>query len=173
MCKHKNIFLLQLIRFLFEDKAYTLLMNQSIATIFFVIASLALTSDCRFCSADKTYNKLGTYDYADIDNKKIAWQDVFAIEVHHYYAYFYSPYCGHCQSIKDLVINYSMCGDIPMFFVEASYEVVVAKDTHLTIGATLIEQLWILGYPSLVEIESGVVIANTAGANAILEILLI
>ncbi|HPV70021.1 MAG TPA: hypothetical protein PK030_03100 [Bacilli bacterium] len=60
-----------------------------------------------------------------------------------------------------------------MFFVEASYEVVVAKDTHLTIGATLIEQLWILGYPSLVEIESGVVIANIAGANAIQEILLI
>jgi thiol-disulfide isomerase/thioredoxin len=116
---------------------------------------------------------VNVYSYEDISEKAIKWADVFQITPYHYYVYFYSPYCGHCQSIKDLVINYSVCGEIPMFFVEANNEVVTSKDTHLTIGATSIEQLWILGYPSLVEIESGVVIANTAGANAIQEILLI
>jgi thiol-disulfide isomerase/thioredoxin len=116
---------------------------------------------------------IGTYSYEDIYDKTIKWHDIFEMTPHHYYVYFYSPYCGHCQSIKDLVINYSMFGNVTMFFVEANREVTVAEDTYLTIGATSIEQLWILGYPSLIEIESGLLIANIAGANAIKEILLI
>ncbi|NMV82426.1 MAG: hypothetical protein GX816_02610 [Erysipelotrichia bacterium] len=116
---------------------------------------------------------IGTYSDEDIYDKTIKWHDIFEMTPHHYYVYFYSPYCGHCQSIKDLVINYSMFGNVTMFFVEANREVTVAEDTYLTIGATSIEQLWILGYPSLIEIESGLLIANIAGANAIKEILLI
>ena len=115
---------------------------------------------------------IGTYSYDDIVDITIKWDDIFAMTPRNYFVYFYSPYCGHCQSIKDLAINYSKCGEITMYFVEASTEVVVAKDTHLTIGVTSIEQLWILGYPSLVKIESGVVVINIAGANAIKEILL-
>ncbi len=115
---------------------------------------------------------IGTYSYDDIKDITIKWDDIFAMTPHNYFVYFYSPYCGHCQSIKDLVINYSKRGEITMYFVEASTEVVVAKDTHLTIGVTSIEQLWILGYPSLVKIESVAVVVNIAGANAIKEILL-
>ncbi|MDD4154304.1 MAG: thioredoxin family protein [Bacilli bacterium] len=113
-----------------------------------------------------------TYSYDDIIDITIKWDDIFAMTPRNYFVYFYSLYCGHCQSIKDLVINYSKRGEITMYFVEASTEVVVAKDTHLTIGAMAVEQLWILGYPSLVEIENGAVVINIAGANAIKEILL-
>lgn len=122
---------------------------------------------------ENTSDIIDTYSYEDVFDKTIKWYAIFQMTPHHYFVYFYFPYCGHCQSIKDIVIAYSIFGDIDMFFVEANDEVVIAKDAHLTIGATSIKQLWILGYPSLVEIESGVVITNIAGANVIKEILLI
>ena len=111
------------------------------------------------------------YEYEDIKDKEIKWSDIFTVEYSHYYVYFYSPFCGHCLSIKNEVIRYSFCGSEKIFFVEASDEIKIGTNTELTIGATTVEEVWILGYPSLVDIENGVLIMNIAGANTIREFL--
>lgn len=111
------------------------------------------------------------YEYEDIKDKEIKWSNIFTIEFNHYYVYFYSSFCGHCLSIKNEVIRYSFCGSEKIFFVEASNEIKIGTNTELTIGATSIDEAWILGYPSLFDIENGVLIMNIAGANTIRDFL--
>lgn len=133
--------------------------------MFFMHSDSTLNSDDAVCSDSESY------DYEDIENQKIVWRDLFNAEPSHYYVYAYSPYCGHCLEIRDGVIHYSRCGSIPLFFVEASDEIAFGSHIETTIGAVSIEQLWILGYPSLLEIKNGTLIANTAGSSKITEIL--
>ncbi len=114
---------------------------------------------------------LNSLSYEDMSNKFINWHGIFGIELEEYYVYFYSPYCGHCQTIKDKVIQYALCGSIQLFFVSPSNEVLLGMNIELTIGASSIEALWILGYPSLLKIKESTVTMNIPGATTIIELL--
>ena len=54
-----------------------------------------------------------------------------------------------------------------IYFVEANEEIVFVKDVSATIGLTSIEGLGIIGYPTLLKIESKVLTKNLAGESLI------
>ena len=110
------------------------------------------------------------HDYEEIENREIGWNDLFSIGIPQYFVYFYSPYCSHCKEIKDSIIEYAL-QDERMYFVKFSDEVIVAPDVENTIGATSIEDVAILGTPSLIEITNHTVTTNLAGSKAILNYL--
>jgi hypothetical protein len=116
-------------------------------------------------------DRFNSNDYQDIEDLKIKWKDILSVQKNHYYVYVFSPHCGHCLEIRDIVIHYSRCGQVPLLFVEESKEIPFGNEIKETIGATSIEQLWILGYPSLLEIKKGTVIMNIAGASEISQVL--
>lgn len=110
------------------------------------------------------------HDYGEIIEREIGWNDLFSIGIPQYFVYFYSPYCSHCKEIKDVIIEYAL-QDERMYFVKFSDEVIVAPLVEDTIGATCIEDVAILGTPSLIEITNHVVVCNLAGSKAILDYL--
>ncbi|NCA95789.1 MAG: hypothetical protein EOM74_02290 [Methanomicrobia archaeon] len=116
--------------------------------------------------------KPGTnHSYQEVVSKEITWSNIFNQTPEEYFVYFYSPFCGHCLSIKDLVIGTALCGKKDIYFVVSSIEVIITHDTGSTIGATSIEEMWIGGYPTLLQIRGGALMMNIAGATAICDYL--
>ena len=110
------------------------------------------------------------HDYIEVRDREIGWNDVFSPAKIDYFVYFYSRRCSHCNAIKDKVIDYSLKVD-NMYFIEFDSDVKVGNNAELTIGKTTIDDLFILGTPSLLEIKDKMVTMNIAGEDDILSFL--
>ena len=110
------------------------------------------------------------HDYDEISDKEITWEEMFMIEKAQYLIYFYSPTCSHCKEIKNEIIDYALSKD-NFYFLRYSDDVIIAPEIKSTIGATSIDEVAILGTPSLIEIIDGVLSSNIAGSKAILDFL--
>ena len=109
--------------------------------------------------------------YEEVGDREILWSEVFDIDKEDYLVYFYSPTCGHCRSIKDQMISYASDDSHNMYLVKFSDDAVVSTSVKNTIGITSVEDLSILGTPSLIEIVMHTLTKNIAGSEAILEFL--
>lgn len=107
------------------------------------------------------------HSYQEVENREIIWSDIFNVMSSDYLVYVYSAYCGHCLSIKNLVIGTALCEIEEIYFVTYSSEVVIAQDVENTIGVASVDAIWIRGYPTLLRIYDGILIMNIAGASAI------
>lgn len=106
------------------------------------------------------------HSYSEIALQKISWESIFINVKASYFVYFYSLTCAHCQALKNKIIEYGLNHD-DLFFCEASELVVIKKNVDSTIGATSIEGMAILGYPSLIAIDCAVCVSNLAGNDSI------
>ena len=108
------------------------------------------------------------YDYDVVQEKMIMWNDLFSIEKEKYSTYIYSTRCGHCNEIKQEVISHAL-NDDSFFFVEYNQNIPITDNVEPTIGKSSVEDISILGTPTLLVIENKILIKNIAGAKAILE----
>ena len=144
-------------------------MRTIFSKLFFLPCLFSLIS-CKDESLSSGKKEITEHDYEEIIDREIGWNDLFSIGIPQYFVYFYSPTCSHCKEIKDAIIEYAL-EDERMHFVKFSDEVTVAPYIDNTIGATCIDDVAILGTPSLIEIINGAVSNNMAGAKAILNFL--
>lgn len=107
------------------------------------------------------------HTYDEVSHLHIDWDDIFSILDEYYYVYVYSTHCGYCQKIKNPIIEFALSGNDNFYFVEFSNDVTVSTNVSNTIGASSIEDLSILGTPSLVVIQNHYVTDNMAGLEAI------
>lgn len=112
-------------------------------------------------------SKASEHDYGEIIDRQIEWNGLFLVGIPQYFVYFYSPTCSHCNQIKNVIIEYAL-KDERMYFVKYSDEIRIAPDIENTIGATSVDDVAILGTPSLIEISNSVLKMNIAGTKAIL-----
>lgn len=108
------------------------------------------------------------YNYEDLGKKLIYWDDVPIINLDHYYVYFFSRTCNHCQRIKNLVI--------PILLKRHIYYGCEASSEHQICSVTMIGKIGeidfcILGYPTIIEIKNREVIHNVSGENEVLSFL--
>ena len=108
------------------------------------------------------------YDYDVVQEKMIMWNDLFSIEKEKYSTYIYSTRCGHCNEIKQEVISHAL-NDDSFYFVEYNQNIPITDNVESTIGKSSVEDISILGTPTLLVIENKILIKNIAGAKAILE----
>ena len=108
------------------------------------------------------------YDYDVVQEKMIMWNDLFSIEKEKYSTYIYSTRCGHCNEIKQEVISHAL-NDDSFYFVEYNQNIPITDNVEPTIGKSSVEDISILGTPTLLVIENKILIKNIAGAKAILE----
>lgn len=107
------------------------------------------------------------YDYSDVEEKKIEWNELFSIEKESYLVYIYSPTCGHCNEIKQSVIEFALQSD-DFYFVLFAKEINVGNHIENSIGADNIDEVVILGTPTLLVIRNHVLTDNIAGSSTIL-----
>lgn len=148
-------------------------MNLSIIMRLF-LRTLTLLIFVAVLSCDVVYDKQSQFcdlrtdrSYDEISDKMILWSEIFNVISSDYLVYVYSAYCGHCLSIKNLVIGTALCEIEEIYFVTYSSEVVIAQDVENTIGVASVDAIWIRGYPTLLRIYDGILIMNIAGASAI------
>ena len=106
------------------------------------------------------------YNYKEVSDYELVWDSIFDVESTNYYVYFYSTTCSHCEELKNFIVETALNrGDI--YFVKATSKDQLTNDTKKLIGAGIPEDIWILGYPSLLKISNKKVTKNLAGTNQI------
>ena len=110
------------------------------------------------------------YTYDAIDSLLISWEGLFDVKDAHYYALIFSKSCHHCLAIEEAVVRYALSESVPeMYFIQATPYIPKGKDISSTLGATTVDEIFILGWPTLLEIEEDTLIGHLAGEKAILK----
>ena len=109
-------------------------------------------------------------DYDMFQNKMIEFENLFSFEVVDYYIYIYSPNCGHCESIKQDVLEVVSLRD-NIALLEFSEVIPISTSIDSTIGASDVSDISILGTPTMLEIYKNVLVQNVAGASPIINLL--
>jgi len=110
------------------------------------------------------------HEYFEVEKHSINWNSILIQNMNTYYVYIYSTTCTHCQELKNWIIEKALSrGDV--FFVKGSNKDVIKNDVSDTIGATSISKIAILGYPSLLKIDSKTLVKNVAGNSKIMDLL--
>lgn len=120
---------------------------------------------------ESTYSsQIASHDYIEIIDKTIKWCDLFNVNQVHYYAYIYSLTCGHCHNIKDLVIDKALQIDYFYFIEFNKEEIPIIQDASTSLYKNDVDEMGILGTPSLIEIYNKTSIYNVAGEKEITKI---
>ena len=110
------------------------------------------------------------HEYFEIEYITINWSDILIQNKDTYYVYIYSLTCTHCQELKNSIIEEALSRN-DIYFVKGSNKDVVKNDVSYTIGATDVENIAILGYPTLLKISNKTLVQNIAGNSKIIDTL--
>ena len=113
---------------------------------------------------EKTKQEI-THSYDEVESLTIFWSEIFKQSESEYYVYLYSETCSHCNSIKDLMIEYALTQKTTIYFIKSSSEHNLS-DIAST-GVNNLSDLYIRGYPSLLKLKDKTVISNLAGVTPI------
>ena len=122
------------------------------------------------CSPNKEAKAI-EYDYSDVADLTICWNDILSVESDKYFAYIYSPTCGHCNEIKKDVITYALVNKGTLYFVPFNKMIPIIIDRTLPLEKDKVEDLGIVGTPSMFLIINHVVKENYVGKKEIVKTL--
>ena len=122
------------------------------------------------CSPNKEAKAI-EYDYSDVADLTICWNDILSVESDKYFAYIYSPTCGHCNEIKKDVITYALVNKGTLYFVPFNKMIPIIIDRTLPLEKDKVEDLGIVGTPSMFLIANHVVKENYVGKKEIVKTL--
>lgn len=111
--------------------------------------------------------ELKTYDYNDVIEKKIRWNEIFFAANIEYFVYIYSNNCGHCNNIKQEIIRFILDDIYPTYLVEFNSNIPISTSIDDTIGVSDYVDVKIKGTPTLLKIENHILTMNIAGENQI------
>ena len=101
-------------------------------------------------------------DYKEVSDYELAWESMFDVSSNSYYVYFYSMTCNHCAELKNYIIEKAL-ETKNIYFVKGSSKDQITTDPNMTKNAENPGDIWILGYPSLLQITNYKCIKNLAG----------
>lgn len=110
-------------------------------------------------------------DYDDFPDLKLECKDLFLPAKSQYFVYIYSFSCLHCAHIKEEVLETIKANENLFYLMEYSDEITITTNVRETIGKEKIEEVSILGTPTLLEITNSYIALNIAGEREIIEYL--
>ena len=131
--------------------------------LFVSLTSLAIVVSCS-PSRETTNNKNVIEQEEIIKNQSISWFDALNQKENNYIVFVYSETCGYCHDMMDEIIDFAKSEILPTYFINAQKnEVPVFAEIKGNIAS--IDELGILGTPTILEVENKVVIRNIAGID--------
>ena len=128
-----------------------------------------------FSCAKNESNNLNTSEKEVIPvSLQIKWTDSLNQEEDDYLVFFHSDTCSHCQEIMGDVIAFSKEEIKKLYFsniVSDGIKMSVQKDQEPAVDVDSIEEFYIRGTPTIIEVKSGIVISNIPGKDACLTFL--
>lgn len=122
------------------------------------------------CSVSDNSSTMVNYDYDMVKNLHLDFENIFNVDKKEYYVYFYSKNCLHCLLLKNKIIPLALKKD-NLYFVEYVDEIPIGSNVIDTIGATTIDEFFIIGTPTLIYINDKRVEINTTNEDIILSLL--
>lgn len=135
---------------------------KNIFTLFLItFLSIALIS----CNKEDTYKKF--------EDKHLKVQTTFTQKEKEYYVYFYKEGCPGCEKVKDLVFKQAKNTSLPLYFINEKDVGDLLNRTenrnHSNYDARSFSEIKIYGFPTIVLINNGRVIADFVGSTEITE----
>lgn len=106
------------------------------------------------------------HSYKEVSEYKITWEEIFEVQKKNYYVYFYSDTCSHCIELKNYIIEKALQIK-KIYFIAESNQNQLSNSIQESINAEKPENIWILGYPTLLKIENKKCSQNIAGNKQI------
>ena len=113
-------------------------------------------------------------EYEIVIDNQIIWSEIFKQKEDRYLVFFYSETCQHCHQIMGDVLAFSESEIIDMYYLNTrnqDIKIPINPATELTIGISVIDELFIAGTPTIIEIKNSVVINNIPGKDECLTFL--
>ena len=150
---------------------YTIFINMKLHTLplLWVVAFAS-------CSTGKSESssKNAIQEYGIVSKQDVNLADCLSQIEEKYLIFFYSETCGHCKEIIEDVTLFAESNIIKTYFLNISKnENKIERCSHdeIEIGIDSVEDLKIVGTPTIVEVENGVTTANVVGKDSILSFL--
>ena len=140
------------------------------------IVPLFMTAMFASCSpaVSEQMSKNAFSEYEIVIDNQIIWSEIFKQKEDQYLVFFYSETCQHCHQIMEDVLAFSESEIIEMYYLNTrnqDIKIPINPATELTIGMSAINELFIAGTPTIIEIKNGVVINNIPGKDECLTFL--
>ena len=132
---------------------------------------LCLVAISLVACGSKKEEPIKEYDYEDVGDQMICWNEILSIDSESYYAYIFSRTCGHCNEIKQQVISYALNNKERFYFVEYSKDIPIITDASSVIGKDNVCDIGIVGTPSMFLVANHVVMENIVGSKNIVKTL--
>lgn len=111
-------------------------------------------------------------DYLLFEDRLIEWENIFLQEEDDYIVYFFRETCGHCQAIKEDVIDYYLMDIDVMYFIKNPEDEIYFSSRLIDIrGVNDASKLKIYGVPAILEIVNHQVLNYHYGEKEILAFL--
>ena len=138
--------------------------------LFVSLTSLAIVVSCS-PSRETTNNKNVIEQEEIIKNQSISWFDALNQKENNYIIFVYSETCGYCHDMMDEIIDFAKSEILVTYFINSQiYKVPISNEIKENIAD--INQLSILGTPTILEIENKIVVNNIAGIDKCLNFLI-
>ena len=150
---------------------YTIFINMKLHTLplLWVVVFTSCTG-----SKSESSNKNAIQEYGIISQQEINLADCLSQIEENYLVFFHSETCGHCKEIIEDVIAFAESNIIKTYFLNVSKsenKVERCLRDEIEIGIDNVDDLKIVGTPTIVEVENGVTTANVAGKESCLAFL--
>ena len=134
------------------------------------ILPLLLTALFVSCSPaeNEQMSKNAFSEYNVPTNQKIIWSDCLSQKEDHYLVFFYSETCAHCHEIMGDVLSFYEANILQMYFLDTKADdtkIPIGNNIDLTIGVDNVNDLFIAGTPTIIEVENWIVKANFPGSD--------
>lgn len=138
--------------------------------LFVSLTSLAIVASCSPIR-ETTNNKNVIEQEEIIKNQSISWFDALNQKENNYIIFVYSETCGYCHDMMDEIIDFAKSEILVTYFINSQiYKVPISNEIKENIAD--INQLSILGTPTILEIENKIVVNNIAGIDKCLNFLI-
>ena len=140
-------------------------MNYKLRILPFVLT--ALFASCSPAKSEQmSKNTFSEYN-VPLD-QKIVWSDCLSQKEDHYLVFFYSESCAHCHEIMGDVLSFYETNVLQMYFLDTKAtdtKIPIGSNIDLTIGIDNVNELFIAGTPTIIEVENWIVKANVPGSD--------
>ena len=127
------------------------------------------------CSSSKgeasNLDELDALDYSDFADLNLEWKNLFSPAKSQYFVYIYSNLCLHCANIKKEVLGAIKDNKELFYLMEYTSDIPTSFNVSETIGKEKIEEVFIMGTPTLIEITNHYIGLNIAGEKEITDYL--
>ena len=139
------------------------------------ILLLLLTPILAGCSSSpieaKPIDEQKPLDYTDFSDLHLEWKNLFLPAKSQYFVYIYSFSCLHCAHIKKEVLTTIESHKELFYLMEYNEEIPTSFNVTETLGKEKVEEVYIMGTPTLIEITNHYVGLNIAGEKEITDYL--